>query len=153
MFGAVKKENSIFNKDNTLFGGSIGGGPEGGSILPAGGLNLFGKNESKGGKDSDESDDDGGDEGDLGGCGGPHRKKRAKNKNGKCDAGGSVFGKVQRTGSGGIGTGKVKKDADKGSDVGRGSMGFRARVPMSTGNSKDKAGLTIGEVDKDAEKT
>ena len=79
VFGAVKKENSIFNKDNTLFGGSIGGGPEGGSILPAGGLNLFGKNESKGGKDSDESDDDGGDEGDLGGCGGPHRKKRAKN--------------------------------------------------------------------------
>ena len=79
VFGAVKKENSIFNKDNTLFGGSIGSAPEGGSILPAGGLNIFGKSEPKGGKDSDESDDDGGDEGDLSGGGGAHRKRRAKN--------------------------------------------------------------------------
>lgn len=42
VFGAVKKENSIFNKDNKLFGGSASSGAEGGSFLPPGGLNLFG---------------------------------------------------------------------------------------------------------------
>jgi len=64
-------------------------------------------------------------------------------KSARTDAGGSVFGKLQRAGSGG----NVKKDNDKSTEGGRGSMGFRARAPMSTGNSKEKSAGSSSDVD------